>query len=100
MIWSFSHTAYLYIINIVIDYHLKPTLLTCILLLFYLNYVVDLEYNFIMSNLTSRTGSSVITFDTYLKIRARFEQLNKEYQNKNIREDKEAYFGKNFFKKF
>lgn len=57
-------------------------------------------YNYIISNIARRTGTHEINFDTYLKIRARFDQLNKEYQRGYKNEDKETFFGKNFFKNF
>lgn len=57
-------------------------------------------FNFLISTIATRTGTSNISFDIYLKIRARMDQLNIDYQRNRIREEKEVYFGKNFFRSF
>lgn len=55
---------------------------------------------FLMDSIAHRTGSRSINFDIYLKVRARFDQLNAEYQRHRVTEEKETYFGRNFFQKF
>ncbi len=60
----------------------------------------DRFYIFLIDSIASRTGSRSINFDIYLKLRARFDQLNAEYQRNRVNDDKETYFGRNFFQKF
>lgn len=57
-------------------------------------------YRFVMETISRRTGSNVVNFDIYLKIRARFDQLNAEYQRTRSRDNKEHFFGTKFFLQF
>ena len=60
------------------------------------------SYNFykhILDIVLVNSGNNAITFDYYLKLRARFDQLNNEFSNSNFN-NKENYFVANFFKKF
>jgi Ca2+-binding EF-hand superfamily protein len=62
-------------------------------------------FNNLIKNITRLTKSSKVSFDFYLKTKARFDALNAEYidllktySNNNL--DKESFFAINFFKKF
>ena len=56
-------------------------------------------YKHILDIVSINSGNNAITFDYYLKLRARFDQLNNEFGNSNFN-NKENYFVTNFFKKF